>query len=93
MTLKTLRPRLGGVFYLRKGFMSHSSSRKKVLDSTLPFTSRASHARSCVNHVANRVGMTREALLNKIMSDTGVNLDCPLSEEELLKAYHYFESL
>lgn len=37
--------------------------------------------------------MTREALLNKIVSDTGVNLEYPLSEDELLKAYYYFESL
>lgn len=73
--------------------MSHSSSRKKVLDSTLPLASRASHARSCVNHVANRVGMTREALLIKIENDTGVNLECLRSEDELLKAYYYFESL
>ncbi len=73
--------------------MSHSSSRKKVLDSTLPLASRASHARSCVNHVANRVGTTREALLIKIENDTGVNLECLRSEDELLKAYYYFESL
>ena len=73
--------------------MSHSSARKKVLDSTLPLASRASHARSCVNHVANRLGMTREDLLIKIKDETGINLQSPHTEDELLKAYYHFESL
>ncbi len=29
----------------------------------------------------------------KIENDTGINLECPRTEDELLKAYHHFESL
>lgn len=73
--------------------MSHSSSRKRVLDPARPLAHRASHARSCVNHVANRLGITRDELLTKVEEDTGASLISPGTEEELLKAFHYMESL
>ena len=73
--------------------MSHSSSRNKAQDNSLPLTHRASHARGCVNHVANRLGTTREELLTRIESETGVNLISPQSENELITALNYIESL
>lgn len=73
--------------------MSHSSSRRKVLDKTDPLAHRASHARSCANHVANRLGITRCELLTKIEQDTGASLMSPLTEEALMKAFHYMENL
>ncbi|MDU6411869.1 MAG: hypothetical protein E6560_13035 [Yersiniaceae bacterium] len=73
--------------------MSHASSRKKVLDQTLPLPHRASHARSCLNHVANRLGTNREALLERVEKETGINLVAPSDEKALLTAFLYFESL
>ncbi|QCR38097.1 hypothetical protein C1N62_18365 (plasmid) [Nissabacter sp. SGAir0207] len=74
--------------------MSHSSSRKRVLDPTRPLAHRASHARSCVNHVANRLGITRYELMKKVEEEIGINLESPPeSEEKLLKAFHYMENL
>jgi hypothetical protein len=73
--------------------MSHSSSRKRVLDTARPLANRASHARSCANHVSNRLGITRIELLIKVEEDTGSSLVSPLTEEDLLKAFHYMENL
>ncbi|EKN5127523.1 hypothetical protein DYG66_08050 [Yersinia enterocolitica] len=49
--------------------------------------------RSCANHVANRLGITRSELLIKIEKDTGARLVSPLTEDELMKAFHYMENL
>lgn len=73
--------------------MSHSSSRRKVLDAEGLLAHRASHARSCANHVANRLGITRSELLMKVEKGTGASLISPLTEDELLKAFHYMENL
>lgn len=73
--------------------MSHSSSRKAVLDSSRPLPHRASHARSCANHVAACLGLSREQLIAHIFELTGVNLDHPASEQELLRAFEHMESL
>ncbi|EKN5941850.1 hypothetical protein DVP82_12820 [Yersinia enterocolitica] len=73
--------------------MSHSSSRRRVLDTASPLTHRASHARSCANHVANRLGIPRSELLIKIEEDSGASLVSPLTEEELMKEFHYMENL
>lgn len=73
--------------------MSHSSSRARVLDTARPLAHRASHARSCANHVANRLGITRSELLIKVEEDSGASLVSPLTEQELMKAFHYMESL
>ena len=73
--------------------MSHSSSKRKVLDMEAPLAHRASHARSCANHVANRLGITRSELLMKVESDTGASLISPLTEDELMNAFYYMENL
>lgn len=73
--------------------MSHSSSRARVSDTASPLARRASHARSCANHVANRLGITRSELLIKVEEDSGASLVSPLTEQELMKAFNYMESL
>lgn len=72
--------------------MSHSSSKRKVLDIEAPLAHRASHARSCANHVANRLGITRSELLMKVESDTGASLISPLTEDELFIIWKTFKS-
>lgn len=71
--------------------MSHSSSRRKVLDIEGLLVHRASHARSCANHVANRLGITRSELLMKVEKETGASLISPLTEDELMKAFNFGE--
>ena len=73
--------------------MSHSSSRKAALDSSRPLDQRASHARSCANHVAARLGMSREQVIALVADQTGVNLDRPGSEQDLVRALEHMESL
>jgi hypothetical protein len=41
--------------------MSFSSHRSALQDDSLPLEQRASHARSCALHVANKLGVKREA--------------------------------
>ena len=43
--------------------MSFSSHKRKVMNEQLLLAHRASHARSCVNHVANQLGQTRKDIL------------------------------
>ncbi|EDU58956.1 MULTISPECIES: hypothetical protein [Providencia] len=73
--------------------MSHNSSRSKALNSELPLNQRASHVRSCANHVSARLGITREELFKITMKATGVDLNKPESESDLMKAFSYFEQL
>ncbi|MGO2335793.1 hypothetical protein [Providencia sp.] len=73
--------------------MSHNSSRSKALNSELPLNQRASHARSCANHVSARLGITREELFKITMEATGIDLNEPKNESELMEAFSYFEQL
>jgi hypothetical protein len=73
--------------------MSHSSSRKRVLDDSLPLAHRASHARSCVNHVAARLNISREQLIELLARETGVDLNSPDNLDDLLRAFQHMESL
>jgi len=73
--------------------MSHNSSRKGARDIAKPLVQRASHVRSCVNHVANRLGSTREQILAQILRTTGVDLNDPKSEDDLMRAFEALEGL
>jgi hypothetical protein len=73
--------------------MSFSSNRRKLLDETEPLEHRASHARSCALHVANKLGLKREAVIELVAQQTGVNLDQPGSVGNLLKAFEALEAL
>ena len=73
--------------------MSHSSSRKGARNEAYPLAQRASQVRSCLNHVANRLGMKRAELIEKVLADTGVDLNYPENESDLMRAFDYFESL
>ena len=64
--------------------MSFDSHRRKVLDENIPLSHRASHLRSCLNHVANKLNMSREDLLDKITVDIGVDLNTIESDTDVL---------
>jgi hypothetical protein len=73
--------------------MSFSSNRKAVHEEALPLLHRASHARSCALHVANKVGTSREAVIALVLARTNVNLHEPKSGADLLLALECLESL
>ena len=73
--------------------MSHSTSRKAARDATLPLEHRASHARSCAIHVANRLGMKRNDLIDLVEEQTGISLHDPGSAERLEMAFEHMERM
>ena len=73
--------------------MSFNSHRRKVLDESIPLSHRASHLRSCLNHVANILNMSREDLLDKITVDIGVDLNTIESDTDVLLGLEILESL
>jgi hypothetical protein len=64
-----------------------------VADATLPLEHRASHARSCALHVANKLAVKRGAVLEHVKQRTGVDLDMPCSDETLAVAFASIEAL
>ena len=73
--------------------MSFSSNRRAVQDESLPLEHRASHARSCALHVANKLGVQREVVISAVAEKTGINLHGPVLGFELLQALAYLEAL
>lgn len=73
--------------------MSFDSHRRKVLDENIPLSHRASHLRSCLNHVANKLNISREDLLDKITVDIGVDLNTIKSDTDVLLGLEILESL
>lgn len=73
--------------------MSFNSHRRKLLDETLPLEYRASHARSCALHLANKLGLEREEVISLIAQRTGVSLHEPGSATNLVKALDAMEAL
>ena len=73
--------------------MSFNSHRRKVLDDSIPLSHRASHLRSCLNHVTNKLNMSREDLLDKITVDIGFDLNTIESDTDLLLGLEILESL
>ncbi len=73
--------------------MSYSVHRRMVADPTVPLEHRASHARSCALHVANKLAVKRGVVLEHVKQQTGVDLDMPGSDEALTVAFASIEAL
>ncbi|MFJ9993311.1 hypothetical protein ACIQSO_21565 [Pseudomonas putida] len=73
--------------------MSFNSHKKKLLDESEPLLHRASHARSCALLVAQKVGLTRDDLIELVARQTGVDLHKPQSAAELLTALADLEKI
>lgn len=73
--------------------MSFNSHRRKLLDESEPLEHRASHARSCALHVANKLGLEREVVIELVASETGVSLHDPESAAHLMIAYEALERI
>ena len=73
--------------------MSYSVHRRMVADVTVPLEHRASPARSCALHVANKLSVKRGVILEHVKQQTGVDLDMPGSNEALAIAFASIEAL
>lgn len=73
--------------------MSFNSHRRAALDESLPLQHRASHARSCALHVANKLGVKRQVVINAVATAIFINLDNPTEGAEITKALAYLEAL
>ena len=73
--------------------MSYSVHRRMVADAAVPLEHRASHARSCALHVANKLAVKRGVVLEHVKRQTGVDLDLPGSDEALAVAFASIEAL
>ncbi|MGE8359615.1 hypothetical protein [Pseudomonas sp.] len=63
------------------------------MDESEALSHRASHARSCALLVAQKLGIKREAVIERIARKTGVDLHEPQSTTELLIALTELESM
>lgn len=73
--------------------MSYSANRRIVLDAAAPLEHRASHARSCALHVANKLGVKRSVVLEHVAARTGIDLNSPPSGEALATAFASIEAI
>jgi hypothetical protein len=73
--------------------MSYSSHRKAVRDASLPFPHRASHLRSCALHIANKLAVSRDAVIETVKSTTGIDLHAPEDVGALERALAALEDM
>ena len=66
--------------------MSFSSDKRKAGDVTLSLQIRASHARSCARHVAEKRGTPRSVIIDEVKATTGIDLNDVANHEDLLTA-------
>lgn len=73
--------------------MSFNSHRRKLFDESEPLERRTSHARSCALHIANKLGVERETVIELVAQKSGVNLHKPESAAQLLAAFEALEDI
>lgn len=73
--------------------MSFSSNRRLLQDESLAVEHRASHARSCALHVANKLGVERETVIDYVKQRSGVSLHAPQDGGAILSAFKVLEAL
>ena len=66
--------------------MSFSAHRRDALDKTLPLNYRASHARSCAVHVAEKYKVNRSVVIDLVKERCGVDLMSVNTDEEIALA-------
>jgi hypothetical protein len=73
--------------------MSFSAHRRDALNSDLPLHNRASHARSCAVHVAQKWRVKRSVVLYAVYQKCGVDLSVVGADIEIEKAIRALEDL
>jgi hypothetical protein len=73
--------------------MSFSAHRRDALDRDLPLSKRASHARSCAVHVAEKWRVKRSVVLKAVHQKCGVDLTVVATDVEIETAIRVLEDL
>ncbi|WP_460141643.1 hypothetical protein [Pseudomonas sp. S2_E01] len=73
--------------------MSFNSHKRKLLDESEPLAHRGSHGRSCALLVAQKLGLTRDAVIERVAQNSSVDLHNPQSSADLLIALAELESM
>ena len=73
--------------------MSYNTHKRQALDAASPLAHRASHARSCVLHVANAYHVHRDEILQRVKRLSSVDLLAVSTEEELGRAVACLDAL
>ena len=73
--------------------MSYSSNRRVALDSSLPVTHRASHARSCAVCVAEKYGLRRSNVVDSVRQACGVDLMSVKSGDDIFRAVEVLDRI
>lgn len=66
--------------------MSYSAHRRDALNAHQTLAFRASHARSCAVHVAQKFGVLRSKVLAQVLRESGVDLENVESGEAIERA-------
>jgi hypothetical protein len=73
--------------------MSYSVHRRSLTDVAIPIEQRASHARSCALHVAQKLGVKRSVVIAHVAARTGVDLDNLEDDDSLARAFTCIDAL
>jgi hypothetical protein len=73
--------------------MSYTAHRRIASDVAEPLPHRASSARSCALHVAQKLRVPRSQIIAAVLGVTGVDLEQPSSGEAIVSAIEYLELL
>jgi hypothetical protein len=73
--------------------MAYTAHRRIARDDCESFVRRASSARSCALHVAEKLGVPRSIIIRIVAERTGTDLMRPESAEAILAAIEYLELL
>jgi hypothetical protein len=73
--------------------MAYTAHRRIARDADEPLVHRASSARSCALHVAEKLRVRRSVVIAAVLEATGVDLKQPPTGDAIVKAIEYLELL
>jgi hypothetical protein len=73
--------------------MAYTAHRRIARDVDKPLAHRASSARSCALHVAQKLSVRRSVVIAAVLGATGVDLKKPTSGDAIVSAIEYLELL
>jgi hypothetical protein len=73
--------------------MAYTAHRRRARDVAEPLPHRASSARSCALHVAEKLRVRRSEVISAVLEETGVDLKGQPSGDAIIKAIEYLELL
>lgn len=73
--------------------MSYSSNRRNALDGSQPLAHRASRARSCVQHVAQKFRVHRDVVIDRVKELSGIDMRSITREGDVATVIDVLEDL